>query len=68
MPTILFWRVNVSSGTSPVFRDDKNAIIINGYSPSILKYILSGEMKDYTPEKAMKEIIDPMYKWLEKYK
>jgi len=65
MPTILFWRVNVSSGSTPVMRDDKNAILINGYSPIVLKSILSGDIKNYTPEKAMHQVLDPMYSWLD---
>jgi len=65
MPTVIFWRVNVSSGSTPVLKDDKNAIAINGYSPSVLKYILNGDIANYTPYSAMREILDPMYNWLE---
>jgi hypothetical protein len=65
MPTVIFWRVNVSSGSAPVLKDDKNAIALNGYSPSVLKYILSGDVANYTPYKAMREVLDPMYNWLE---
>jgi hypothetical protein len=65
MPTVIFWRVNVSSGSAPVLKDDKNAIVLNGYSPSVLKYILSGDVANYTPYKAMREVLDPMYNWLE---
>jgi len=65
MPTVVFWRVNVSSGSTPVTKDAKGAVIVNGYSPSVLKYILSGNIANYTPYTAMLEIIEPMYTWLD---
>ena len=65
MPTVVFWRVNVSSGSTPVTSNEKGAVIINGYSPSVLKYILSGDIANYTPYTAMMEIIEPMYTWLD---
>ncbi len=65
MPTVVFWRVNVSSGSAPITKNDKGAIILNGYSPSVLKYILSGDIANYTPYTAMLEILEPMYTWLD---
>ena len=65
MPTVVFWRVNVSSGSTPVTQSDKGAVIVNGYSPSVLKHILSGDIANYTPYGAMLDIIKPMYTWLD---
>ncbi len=66
LPTIVFWRVNVSSGSQHVTMNEKGTVLINGYSPSVIKHILSGDIADYTPYNAMRQILDPMYTWLEK--
>ncbi len=65
MPTVVFWRVDARSGSTPITKNDKGAIILNGYSPSVMKYILSGDIANYTPYSAMIEILEPMYTWLD---
>ena len=42
LPTICFWNVNATSGTSPVSRDTTGATLVSGCSPSIFKTVLTG--------------------------
>ena len=64
MPVIIFWRVNVSIKQQPVTMNEKGVILINGYSPVVLKEILSGDMKNYSPYNAMLKVIEPKYPWV----
>ena len=42
MPTIVFWRVNMSNKTALPFKvDDRGAIMVSGYSTNLLKMVLS---------------------------
>ena len=65
MPTIVFWRVNVASGSHPVKMNEKGAVLINGYSPITLKHLLNADIADYSPYKAMLAIIEPLYPFLD---
>lgn len=42
MPTITFWRLNVKGDNSPVKHDERNVKLVSGFSPSLLKSVLSG--------------------------
>lgn len=64
MPTVVFWRVNVTSKTNPVTMNDKKAVVINGYSATVLKNLLSGDIANYNPYNVMLDIVEPMYPWL----
>lgn len=64
-PTIIFWNVNATYGNSPVTQHETGAILVDGYSPNILKSLFTGELAEYTPLKAMLEVIEPMYSWLD---
>ena len=61
-PTLIFW--NVSSGAEeqqPVTFDESGTILINGYSPSIMKLILSMDteaLKAITPMKLMLDAVN----------
>ena len=51
-PTLIFWRVDVKLNQQPVTFDDNGTILINGYSPAIMKTILSldiDELANITP-------------------
>ena len=45
-PTLIFWRVDVKLNQQPVTFDDNGTILINGYSPAIMKTILSLDMDE----------------------
>lgn len=60
MPEIIFWNVNGRIGNSPAHRHDQNIGLVSGFSPSILKAILKGEVA--SPESLMLEaILDKRY-------
>lgn len=52
MPTLVFWRVDTKLTQQPVKMDERGTILINGFSPAILKTILSlnlDELAKMTP-------------------
>lgn len=60
-PTIIYWNLNAHDNV-PVKSDKEGAILISGFSPSIMKSILSG--KNVTPRDQMMETIgSDRYKW-----
>lgn len=54
-PQVIFWNVN-SLGGVPVKKDEQGTILVSGFSPSILKYVLTGELE--TPEEAMLRVLN----------
>jgi hypothetical protein len=50
-PKIIFW--NVRSGTTgmPAAADEEGVVCLSGYSPSLMKFVLSGELEDEVVEK-----------------
>lgn len=50
LPQIVFWNINSSAGTSPVTVGTKGTALVSGFSPSILKGVVSGELE---PAKVM---------------
>lgn len=51
MPKVVFWNVNGRGSNVPVLRNEGNTALISGYSPQILKGILTGDITD--PYKVM---------------
>lgn len=64
-PTIIFWNVNANYGNSTVTKHETGAVLVDGYSPNVLKSLFSGELETYTPIKAMLEVLTPKYGWLD---
>jgi len=55
-PKIVFWNLNARGGNVPVlFREDGTALV-SGFSPAIMKSLLSGE--NFTPEGIMLQTIE----------
>lgn len=46
MPEIIFWNVNGRLNNVPVTMNEQGAALVSGFSPSILKSILSGEWEN----------------------
>jgi hypothetical protein len=57
MPTIIFWNVNGSDNV-PVQAGDKGTMLVSGFSPSILKYILNNEVEIPTPVDLMLQVLN----------
>jgi hypothetical protein len=61
-PVIIFWKVNsLVDKNQPVTYDQRGAILINGYSPTIMDLIVTMDiegLKEITPEKFVEKAIE----------
>lgn len=65
LPKVVFWNLNASYGNSPVKFDKSGTALVSGFSPAIVKPLLSGDLDGFTPESVMlKTIMDERYKVL----
>ncbi len=55
LPQIVFWNLNGRNVQFPVRQDEKGVILVSGYSPTTLQYVLSGELK--TPYELMVDVL-----------
>ena len=55
-PDIIYWNLNASGANFPVEFDKDGTALVSGFSPSILKPLLSG--KNMTPESIMMETVN----------
>ena len=61
VPLIIFWRVNVAVAQQPVTMHDTGTMLINGYSPAIMKLICemnTAELNNITPYNMMVKAIE----------
>ena len=49
-PKIIFWNVRADTCGYPAAADQKGVMLLSGYSPSLMKFILSGEMEEEVAE------------------
>lgn len=42
LPQIVFWQVNARAGSTPIRHDDNGTCLVSGFSPVILKSVVSG--------------------------
>jgi len=56
MPKIVYWNLNSRNQNVPVKFDKQDTALVSGFSPSLLKSLLSG--KDLTPLSMMYEVIN----------
>jgi hypothetical protein len=66
VPKIIFWNLadRGASSNTPVSYNETGAALVSGYSPAILKSILSGKLEDFTPETVMLETVSSeRYRW-----
>ena len=62
MPKVVFWNLNASYGNAPVKFNESNTALVSGFSPAIVKPLLSGDMDSFTPEAVMlKTIMNDRY-------
>lgn len=54
LPQIVFWNVNCSSGTVPVTKGVEGTALVSGFSPAIMKSLLSGNL---SPESVMLDAV-----------
>lgn len=62
VPKVVFWNLNASYGNAPVKFDKSGAALVSGFSPAVVKPLLSGDLDGFTPESVMlKTIMDDRY-------
>jgi hypothetical protein len=57
MPAIVFWNLNAAYGNAPVSFDKRGVALVSGFSPAIVKPIVSGNLKDMSPYSIMLKTI-----------
>jgi hypothetical protein len=63
MPRVVFWNLN-ASGNVPVKADASGAALVSGFSPSVVKALLSADADDFTPEGIMlKTVMSDRYSY-----
>ena len=63
LPKVVFWNLNAAYGNAPVKFDASGTAMVSGFSPAIVKPLLSGDLETFTPESVMlKTIMDDRYK------
>ena len=55
LPKIVFWNLSGRVGNSPVTVHDENVAMVSGFSPAVLKSVLSG--KNVSPVDVMLEAV-----------
>jgi len=61
-PNVVFWNLNSAGSGSPATIHDTGTALVSGFSPSIMKSVLSGT--EFTPEAMMmKTIMKERYNW-----
>jgi hypothetical protein len=62
LPKVVFWNLNAAYGNAPVKFDKTGTALVSGFSPAIVKPLLSGDMEDFSPAAVMmKTIMDDRY-------
>jgi hypothetical protein len=61
MPRIVFWNLNAADNV-PVKFDKSGTALVSGFSPAIVKSVLSADLEEFSPETIMlKTIMDHKY-------
>lgn len=64
MPRVVYWNLN-DKGNTPVTFNQSKAALVSGFSPALLKAVLSDNLESFTPENVMLEaIMSPRYNFL----
>ena len=69
LPLVIFWRVDTKTSQQPVTMKDENTMLINGFSPAIMKLITemnSEDLKNITPYNMMLKAIEK-YNYVDTY-
>ena len=55
-PAVIFWNIN-SHGNVPVAFDETGTALVSGFSPAIMKSVLSADFEAMTPEGIMRKAV-----------
>jgi hypothetical protein len=56
LPQVVFWNLNAGNDNFPVQKDQTGALLVSGFSPSLMKSVLRGT--EYNPRQLMLESVD----------
>jgi hypothetical protein len=59
LPKIVFWNLNSQYKNAPVSWKNDNVCMVSGFSPSILKAIVSADLEQFNPQNIMLKAIEP---------
>ena len=58
VPKIVYWNLNGSTNNTPVKFNDRGVASVSGFSPAIMKSILSSKLEKFTPYNVMLETLN----------
>lgn len=62
IPRVVFWNLRDVPGNKPVTVDERGVAMVSGFSPAIMKTVLSADLEQFTPlGMVLKTINDPRY-------
>jgi hypothetical protein len=56
MPALVFWNIN-AAGNVPAKSNQKKVALVSGFSPAIVKTVLSADVEQFTPEGMMRKAV-----------
>ena len=59
LPEIVFWNVCARNVHTPVTKDERGVKLVSGASGNIFSSVLTGDLKEITPEQFMLQILEP---------
>lgn len=64
LPKIIFWNLNSQYKNAPVSWKEDNVCMVSGFSPNILKSIVSVDLEQFTAQNIMLKAIEPFVKMI----
>jgi hypothetical protein len=58
VPTVVFWNLNAAYGNGPATQFDQGVMMVSGFSPAILKAVLSASLDDISPWALMVNVLN----------
>ncbi len=57
IPKVVFWNLDSRCGNVPVEKNEQGAMLVSGFSPSIMEAVLSGDFEQITPQGLMLKVL-----------
>ena len=59
LPEVVFWNVCARNVHTPVTKDERGVKLVSGASGNIFSSVLTGDLKEITPEQFMLQVLEP---------